>query len=474
MQFTSDTIAAQATPPGRGGVGIIRVSGPGSLLIAQTVLNKTPRSRYVHFCNFFSHDQKVIDQGLVIYFFAPHSFTGEDVLELHGHGGQVVMDLLLQRVLELGARLARPGEFMERAFLNRKLDLVQAEAVADLINAATSKAAQNAACSLVGKFSCEINKIVAQLIEARAQIEAAIDFVEEEDVLETSASDSSFSRDIKKRWLQLINTILLQVTQLKNNAMQGVILREGVTVVIVGNPNAGKSSLLNCLSGQDMAIVTDIPGTTRDVLRTWIQIDGLPIHVLDTAGLHERPDVIEQEGIRRAWEEIKKADHVLLMVDAAVENVRAPDVVSEKFLKILPKNSKITVLYNKIDLTKEAARIEKRNNIDCLYLSVKTGAGINLLQRHLKESAGLQIEENVFGARRRHVDSLARAEKLLQNAERDLARAVAVESPATTATTIELIAEDLKQAQRALGEITGEVTTEDLLGKIFSEFCVGK
>lgn len=473
MQFTSDTIAAQATPPGRGGVGIIRVSGPGSFLIAQTILNKTPRARHAHFCNFFSHDQKVIDQGLVIYFSAPHSFTGEDVLELHGHGGQAVMDLLLQRVLELGARLARPGEFMERAFLNRKLDLVQAEAVADLINAATSQAAQNAARSLVGKFSCEINKIVAQLIEVRAQIEAAIDFVEEEDVLEIDAPDSSFSHDAK-RWSQLINTILPQVAQLKSDAMQGVILREGVTVVIVGNPNAGKSSLLNCLSGQDTAIVTDIPGTTRDVLRTWIQIDGLPIHVLDTAGLHEQPDVVEQEGIRRAWEEIKKADHVLLMVDAAAESKCAPDVVSEKFLKTIPGGSKLTVLYNKIDLTKEAARIEKINNIDCLYLSVKTGAGINLLQKHLKESAGLQIEENVFGARRRHVDSLARAEKALQNAERDLARTTVVEPVATTATTIELIAEELKQAQRALGEITGEVTTEDLLGKIFSEFCVGK
>ena len=450
----TSTIAAQATSPGRSGVGIIRVSGPSTKIIAREILGKDIVARSAVFCNFFSKDRKIIDQGLAIYFSAPQSFTGEDVLELHGHGGQVIMDLLLRRILELGARLANPGEFTERAFLNRKLDLIQTEAIADLINAATEKAAQNAMRSLQGDFSKQINKLVALLIELRAQIEAAIDFAEEAEI-EKSANQN---------FINNINNISLQIKQLKNTAKQGVILRDGVTAVITGNPNAGKSSLFNCLSGQDAAIVTNIPGTTRDVLRAWIQIDGLPVNVLDTAGLHDQPDLIEEEGIRRAWEEIKKADHVLLVVDASANQERDLNKLTKDFLKIIsPKNS-FTVLYNKIDLTGEEAKIIKGNNIDSIYLSTKTGSGLDLLKQHLKAKSGFCDAADGFSARRRHLDALERAENYLQNIQNDL----------LDSNKLELIAEELKHAQQALGEITGEVTVDDLLNKIFSEFCVGK
>lgn len=451
---TTDTIAAQATPTGRGGVGIIRVSGPLTAQISRKILDKTIAVRSANFCNFFSKDKKIIDQGLAIYFSAPQSFTGEDVLELHGHGGQVIMDLLLRRVLELGARLANPGEFTERAFLNHKLDLIQTEAIADLINAATEKAAQNAMRSLQGEFSKQVNKLASLLIELRAQIEATIDFVEEAEI----------KKGTNQNFINNINNILLQIKQLKNTAKRGVILRDGVTIVITGSPNTGKSSLFNCLSGQDAAIVTDIPGTTRDVLRSWIQIDGLPAHVLDTAGLHDQPDLIEEEGIRRAWEEIKKADHVLLVVDSSINEESDPNKLTGDFLKELSPHSSLTVLYNKIDLTGEATKLIKANNVDCIYLSTKTGTGLDLLMQHLKSKAGFQATEEGFSARRRHLDALERAENYLQNIQNNL----------LDSNKVELIAEELKHAQQALGEITGEVLVDDILNKIFSEFCVGK
>lgn len=447
MKTKTHTIAAQATPSGRGGVGIIRISGSLAMPIAKIILKKTPKARYADFCNFFSDDQKVIDQGLVLYFCAPHSFTGEDILELHCHGGLIIMDILLKRVLELGARMARPGEFMERAFLNHKIDLTQAEAVADLIDATTSQAAQNAARSLQGEFSKQINKLLAMLIKLRTQLEAVIDFPEEEDTEKLVTTHLGVG----------INDILLQIERLKDEAKQGAILRDGITVVIAGKPNVGKSSLFNYLSGRYAAIVTSIPGTTRDVLHAHIQIDGLPINLLDTAGLRDQPDIVEGEGIRLALEEIKKADHVLLMVDASDNK----DHDLDKFA--IPKHVHFTVLHNKIDLTDEEAKITKINNIDYIYLSVKKQKGLDLLKQHIKNSAGFHTVENGFSARRRHLDALDKTEQYLRNAQQVLLTG-----------GLELAADDLTQAQHSLGEITGEFTADDLLKKIFSEFCIGK
>jgi tRNA modification GTPase len=453
MIVTSDTITAPATPPGRGGIGIVRVSGSLASSIAQTILKKTPKVQYANFCKFFSASGEVIDQGLAIYFRAPRSFTGEDILELHCHGGPVVMDLLLQRVLMLGARMAKPGEFMERAFLNRKIDLTQAEAVADLIDATNAQAAQNAVRSLQGEFSRQISKLLTTLIQLRVPLEAAIDFPEDEET-EKLAIESLDSN---------VENVLLQIKQLKNTAKQGAILREGITVVIAGKPNAGKSSLFNYLSGQEAAIVTAMPGTTRDVLHARIQIDGLPINLLDTAGLRDQPDMIEGEGIRRAWEEIKKADHVLLVVDAFTSLDRDLAKLGRDFFDAMPKHAHFTVLYNKIDLLDEEAKSIKANDVDCVYLSVKTKAGLSLLKQRLKKSAGFYTVENGFSARRRHLDALDQTEKHLLNAQRVL-----------LARAFELVAEDLVRAQHSLGEITGEFTADDLLGKIFSEFCLGK
>lgn len=454
MNNRTDTIVAPATPPGRGGVGVVRVSGPAVKFIMQSILGKKLSARRVVFCDFLAEDKNVIDKGLAIYFSAPNSFTGEEVLELQGHGGPVVMDLILQRVLELGARFARPGEFMQRAFLNNKIDLIQAEATADLINASSSQAAQNALRSLRGDFSNKINELSKLLVALRINIEAIIDFVEEAEIEKIKIDASA----------QEIDRLLLQIRQISKIAKQGMILRDGITLVITGNPNVGKSSLLNCLSGQDMAIVTDIPGTTRDVIRTWIQIDGLSVHLLDTAGLRENSDLIEAEGIRRAWDEIKRADHILLMVDATLDNRRSPLEVGKNFLTEIPTHSKLTVVYNKIDLTGDAARVVKREDIDCIYISTKTGSGIDLLKNHIKSSVGYHALEDGFSARRRHIDALMRADQYLQDSKQNL----------LDEHKFELVAEDLHQAQNALGEITGELTADDLLGKIFSEFCVGK
>jgi len=445
---TGDTITAQATPPGRGGVGIVRISGSSSFSIAEKILGKKIKAREAVFCDFLDGENKIIDRGLAIYFSAPNSFTGEDVLELQGHGGQVVMDLLLQRVLELGARLAEPGEFTQRAFLNKKLDLTQVEAIADLINASTADAARNAMRSLGGEFSRKVDELTKSLMELRAKVEASIDFVEEGDV--SSAASENIKTDV--------NNLLLKIKNLQGVAKQGVIVQEGITVVITGNVNAGKSSLLNLLSGEDRAIVTNIPGTTRDVLRAHVQLDGLLVNLLDTAGLHDKPDLIEEEGIHRARKEIKKADHILVVVDASLSNKRDPKGEIKNFAEFVPGGGRVTVLYNKVDLTGDNAKAEKIDGIDCVFFSAKTGAGVDLLKKHLKTSAGMYTIEQGFSARRRHLNALGRAEKHLQNIGEPL----------------EVWAEELKEAQNILGEVTGKVTTEDILDKIFSEFCVGK
>ena len=449
MKNETDTIAAIATPPGRGGVGIVRISGPDVPGIAQALLGGLPMPRYATLQGFRDSALRTIDEGLALYFPAPHSFTGEHVLELHGHGGTVVMDLLLERVIELGARLARPGEFSERAFLNDKLDLAQAEAVADLIDSGTAEAARAAVRSLSGEFSHQINDLVEKLIELRMYVEAAIDFPEEE---------IDFLNDGQvQRMLQNLDEAF---TAINNRARQGRLLREGMTVVIAGRPNAGKSSLLNALAGHDAAIVTPIAGTTRDVLREHIQIDGMPLHVIDTAGLHDSPDTVEQEGIKRTWREIEKADRMLLVVDDAI-GFTAED---EAILKQLPKNLMHTVIYNKIDLTHRAPALSETPQVK-VAISAQTEDGLELLKSHLKTCMGYtgESEDGVI-ARRRHLDALVRA-----NAHVDAGKKALEQEQAG-----ELLAEELLLAQTVLGEITGEFTSDDLLGKIFSSFCIGK
>ena len=442
----SDTIAAIATPPGRGGVGIIRVSGPLTKIISEKVLGKIPRPRYADYLPFLDQNNKTIDSGLALYFVAPNSFTGEDVLELQGHGGPVVMDMLLQRVINLGARIAKPGEFSERAFLNDKVDLAQAEAIADLIEAGSEQAAKSAVKSLQGEFSRWIDESVEALTHLRMYVEAAIDFPEEEiDFL----SDGHVTKSLEN--------ILSEMDKIFASAQQGVLLRDGMRVVLIGQPNTGKSSLLNALAGRDSAIVTHIAGTTRDVLREEINIDGMPLHVIDTAGLRESDDVVEQEGIRRTWVEIEQADRALLLVDDKT-GITEDD---EKIRQQLPKSLEVTIVRNKIDLTKSVAA-EKEKEI---LLSAKSGEGIELLRNHLKIIMGYTgLTEGVFLARRRHLDALIRAREFVVNGQTQLQESKAGE----------LLAEDLRQAQQALGEITGYVSSDDLLGKIFSSFCIGK
>jgi len=448
--YPQDTIAALATPPGRGGVGIIRVSGPAAAAIAESVLGQLPRSRHAEYLPFNAADRQVIDSGLALWFPRPHSFTGEDVLELQGHGGPVVMDMLLARVLELGARLARPGEFSERAFFNDKMDLAQAEAVADLIEAGSEQAARSAMRSLQGMFSDWVHSIVESLTELRIYVEAAIDFPEEEiDFL----SDRRVTEQLT--WLQQ------ELTEAIKQAHQGQLLREGMRIVLAGQPNTGKSSLLNALAGRESAIVTHIAGTTRDVLREEISIDGLPLHIIDTAGLREGGDEVEKLGMQRTWQEIEQADRVLLMIDAR-EGFSATD---QQILQQLPSHIPVTRIYNKIDLTDNRPELLEDDQAVHVRLSAKQGIGIDLLRDHLKACVGYNsIGEGMFMARRRHVDALQRAYTLINNGADQLKEHGAGE----------LLAEDLRQAQQVLGEITGEVTSEDLLGKIFSSFCIGK
>ncbi len=450
MEINNDTIAAIATPPGRGGVGIIRVSGSKAKQIADVMLGQCPAPREASYLPFKDANKTVLDQGIALFFQAPNSFTGEDVLELQGHGGPVVLDMLLSRVVELGARLAQPGEFSQRAFVNDKLDLAQAEAIADLIDSSSVEAARSALRSLQGEFSQRIHALVEAMIKLRMYVEAAIDFPEEEiDFL----SDNAITDQLQ--------SILFDLKNILSQAQQGCLIREGMNVVIAGQPNAGKSSLLNKLAQRELAIVTDIAGTTRDTLRQEISIDGLPVHIIDTAGLRESLDTVEQIGIERAWSEIEQADRILLLVSDA-------DGISEEdqtIINKLPHNIAVTVVRNKIDLSNNNAAINNGPLGKEISLSAKTGEGLELLTQHLKECVGYQnAGEGSFMARRRHVDALQRALELVQHGQQQLLQHQAGE----------LLAEDLRLGQEALNEITGEFSSDDLLGRIFSSFCIGK
>ncbi|EPC00705.1 tRNA modification GTPase TrmE [Litchfieldella anticariensis FP35 = DSM 16096] len=451
--YTQDTIAALATPPGRGGVGIVRVSGPGCRDIATAILGCCPAPRHALYGP-FRGARELIDEGIALYFEGPYSFTGEDVLELHGHGGPVIMDLLLERCVHLGARLARPGEFSERAFLNDKLDLAQAEAIADLIDASSKTAAENALRSLQGEFSRRVQALVERLIELRMYVEAAIDFPEEE---------IDFLADGKVA--AMLETVVAELVEVRLAAGQGALMREGMNVVIAGRPNAGKSSLLNALTEQDTAIVTEIEGTTRDVLREHIHIDGMPLHIIDTAGLRDTPDAVEKIGVARAWAEIEKADRVLLLVDATTTPAIDPMAIWPEFVARLNDPSQLTLVRNKIDTSQELPGLDLSTTPPVLRLSAKTGAGVDNLKDHLKTVMGFcTTTEGRFSARRRHLDALDRAKQALTNGEEQLQGYGAGE----------LLAEDLRDAQQALGEITGEFSADDLLGEIFGSFCIGK
>jgi tRNA modification GTPase len=454
----TDTIAAIATPPGRGGVGIVRVSGRAAAAIGSAITGGVPlQPRRAHYGPFRDSSGELLDHGLALWFPAPHSFTGEDVLELHGHGGPVILDCLLREVIALGARAARPGEFSERAFLNNKIDLAQAEAIADLIDSASEQAARSAVRSLSGEFSRRVQTLVDELIELRIYVEAAIDFPDEE---------IDFLGD--GRIAAALQALQQKLVDVQHSARQGALLREGITVVIAGLPNAGKSSLLNALAGHERAIVTPIAGTTRDVLREQIQIDGLPLHIIDTAGLRDTPDEVEREGVRRAWQEIERADHILLVVDSTQSRDTDPRRWWPAHAPVALGRAPVTVLLNKCDLSGLEPSLTPPSAAGAatvITLSAQSGAGLPLLRDHLKRSVGYQQQsEGIFSARRRHLDALERAAALLQNGERQLLQRGAGE----------LLAEDLRQAQQALGEITGQFSPDELLGRIFSSFCIGK
>lgn len=455
MRISTETIAAVATAQGRGGVGIVRVSGPLAQSIALAVSGRQLTPRYAHYGSFNDANGQALDQGLALYFPGPHSFTGEDVLELQGHGGPLVMDLLLRRCVQLGARLARPGEFSERAFLNDKLDLAQAEAIADLIEASSEQAARNALRSLQGEFSKCVHELTERLINLRIYVEAAIDFPEEE---------IDFLAD--GHVLNLLDGVRADLAGVLKQAGQGALLREGMTVVIAGRPNAGKSSLLNALAGREAAIVTAIAGTTRDVLREHIHIDGMPLHVVDTAGLRDTDDHVEKIGVERALKAIHEADRVLLVVDATAPEALDPFALWPEFLQQKPDPAKLTLIRNKVDLSHEAVAMQVCNDGHVtINLSAKSTEGLDLLREHLKACMGYeQTVEGSFSARRRHLDALKQASTALEHGRDQL----------TLAGAGELLAEDLRRAQQVLGEITGAFSSDDLLGRIFSSFCIGK
>ncbi len=444
----ADTIAAIATAPGRGGIGVVRVSGASLSELALDLCGGVPAPRSAMFTPFLDAGGVAIDEGIALYFPAPASFTGEDVLELQGHGGPVVMQMLLERCLELGARLAEPGEFTRRAFLNGKLDLAQAESVADLIEASTAAAARSALRSLSGRFSEEIHRIVDALIDLRMLVEATLDFPEEEiEFLEQA------------RALPRLEEIRQQLQDVLNRARQGALLRSGLNVVLVGEPNVGKSSLLNQLTGEDRAIVTEVAGTTRDALRETVQIEGIPLHIIDTAGLRETEDTVERIGIERTWREIERADVILRLVDASVEaSASATEAIDAR----LPQAVERIIIANKIDLAGlEAGRVEE-NGVVRLQVSAKKGAGMELVRAELLRIAGWQAHgEDVILARERHLHALRAA----------LAH---IGTAAGQSAALELFAEELRLAQDVLGEITGEFSADDLLGVIFSRFCIGK
>jgi tRNA modification GTPase len=441
-----DTIAAVATPTGRGGVGIVRISGPLAPIIGSAILGKLPKPRYATYRYFLDDQGQALDRGIALYFPAPHSFTGEDILELHGHGGMVVMDLLLKRVLDLGARLARPGEFSERAFLNEKMDLAQAEAIADLIDSHTEQAARSAIRVMEGAFSNEIHQLVEELTDLRVYVEAALDFPEEE--IDFLAQESV--------WCHLEH-LQSQLSTIMQRTRQGILLREGMSLVIAGRPNSGKSSLLNRLAGHEAAIVSEIPGTTRDIMQLQIHLNGLPIKVSDTAGLRPSSDPIEREGIRRAWCEIEAADLVLLLIDDS----QGYGIQEARIIENLPAHIPILKVWNKIDLGSKKPGMKD----DGVFISAKTGAGLEELRKQLKVQVGYEDRtEGVFIARRRHLQALEQAERTLQAAVEQL----------HVCRAGELMAEELRRAQQALGAVTGEVTSDELLGRIFASFCIGK
>ena len=447
MLKTADTIAAIATATGAGGIGVVRVSGHLSQSIAVQVLGLCPAPRHAAYLPFYDANQQLIDRGIAIYYQNPHSYTGEDVLELQAHGGTALMQILLARCIALGARQAQPGEFTRRAYLNDKIDLAQAEAVADVINASTTEAARSAMRSLSGEFSNCINQVLAKLINLRMYVEACLDFPEEEIDFITQGNVA-----------EKLEAIAAELKSVFAKAKQGSLLREGLHIVLVGQPNVGKSSLMNQLSGEEVAIVTPIAGTTRDAIKNIIQINGLPLHIIDTAGLRETNDAVEKMGIARTYQALANAQVALLLVDAAhgiSENEKS-------ILSCLPQEIDKVWVHNKIDTTKEAAKIVEKANETHIYLSAKTGAGVDLLKQHLLNIAGYQQNaEGVFMARARHLEAMTLVQSHLVNASAKIKFA-------------ELLAEELKLAQEALASITGEFTPDDLLGEIFSKFCIGK
>ncbi|WP_273430128.1 tRNA uridine-5-carboxymethylaminomethyl(34) synthesis GTPase MnmE [Chitinibacter tainanensis] len=442
--YIQDTIAAIATAPGRGGVGVIRISGRNLSALIAGLIGRELKPRFAHFARFKAADGAVLDEGLALLFPNPASFTGEDVLELQGHGGPVVMSMLLKRCIELGARHAQPGEFTKRAFLNGKLDLAQAEAVADIIDAQSEAAAKSALKSLDGAFSREVHKLVDELITLRMLVEATLDFPEEDiDFLEAADARGKLAG------------ITAQLEHTLATATQGKLLREGMHVVLIGQPNVGKSSLMNALAGEDIAIVTDIAGTTRDTVRELLSIDGVPLHLIDTAGLRETDDTVERIGIERTWAAVEKADLALLLVDSR-EGVTAHD---QHILAKLPPKLKVLRVFNKIDLTGEVPGVVAEDEI---HISAKQGVGLRDLKDKLLKQIGWQgINDDVFIARERHLTAIRTAREHLHTADAAYLQ-------------IEILAEELRLAQNSLNEITGEFTSDDLLGVIFSRFCIGK
>jgi tRNA modification GTPase len=443
MTYTADTIVAAATPPGTGGVGIVRVSGDKVEAIANAMLGSLPEPRYATHSTFRNAAGDELDSGIALYFPGPASFTGESVLEFHGHGGPVVMSMLVDATIELGARQAGPGEFTKRAFLNDKLDLAQAEAIADLISSGTEQAARAALHSLSGAFSSAVDALAEQLVRLRMHVEAAIDFPEEE--IDFLSDDALLAR---------LDQCAQSFDELKSQARVGRVLRDGYRAVIVGKPNAGKSSLLNRLSGEEAAIVTEVAGTTRDILREQINVDGLAVELIDTAGLRDDPDRIEEEGIRRAREALKSADAVLWIQDASGSIAKHID-------EDVPEGAEIIIVRNKIDVSGDKAGDQD----GVIYLSAKTGDGIDALHERLRKAAGYRnLGEGAFTTRKRHIDALRRAARHFDTGRKALEETKAGE----------LLAEELRLAQEALGHITGTVSSDDLLGRIFSEFCIGK
>lgn len=447
MTDSGQTIAAIATPAGQGGVGVVRVSGPLTSSLLQSIIGRMPAARVATLATFRGATGEVIDQGIVLYFPRPNSYTGEEVCELQGHGGPVVLQQLLQRCLLLGCRLAGPGEFTKRAYLNDKLDLAQAESVADLIAASSAAAARSAARSLTGEFSARVNELKKSLVELRMHVEASIDFPEEE----INPSD-------RLAQTQALDALQKQVQQLMHEARQGVVLRDGLTVVLIGRPNVGKSSLLNSLAGEDIAIVSPVPGTTRDYVRATILLEGVPIHLIDTAGLRVAQDEVEKIGIERTWAAINQAGAAMLIAEAG-EMIGTAEA---EILAKLPPNLPIVWVYNKIDIHAQQASRRGDGKDTQIRLSALTGAGVNLVRRWLLETAGWQPSgEGVFMARARHMAALNDATAHLEDAK-------------TVASQLDLFAEELRLAQNALSTITGEFTSDDLLGEIFSRFCIGK